>query len=120
MEDSLLLCAVVRFTECVSERPVEEEHARGFHLHRQFPHQCQRNRRHTTGFDLTCEQSHGSRADRSGRYQERQVDVGLRHKHSDLMPRFQQVLRILDETKAVMGVCDSAYDAACFQFQQPF
>lgn len=69
VQNGSLLIAIAWLTECVAERPVQVEHTRRFHRDGKLAYQRQRHRRHAVRLDFACQQSHGPRADRSGRNQ---------------------------------------------------
>lgn len=70
MEHCSLLCDIARFSQSVSEGPVEIQEARRVSRNCYFFHESQTYRRHAPGFDFSGEQSHGPRADGSGGHQE--------------------------------------------------
>ena len=111
MEDGALLQVLPGLAECVTKGPVQEEHARRFDRDSQFVHESQRNRCDAAGFYFTREQSHGPRADRSGRHQQHEIDIGLGQKRADLMTREQQFMGIIGKAEAVVRFGDTSNDA---------
>ncbi len=85
MQDGELLQAISRLAESMAKGPVQREHARRFDGDSQFAHQGKRDSGHAAGFDFTCEQSHGPRADRSGRHEQGEINVGLRQQRANLV-----------------------------------
>jgi hypothetical protein len=118
MKDSALLIPVIGFTQGVPERPVEIEHARGLHQHGQFFYLRERNCGHTTRLNLACQQSHGPRADRSGGYQNGEIDARLRQERANRAPGCQEVQGITGKAKAVVDVGHAANDAFRLQLKQ--
>ena len=114
VKDGALLIPVIGFAQRVPEWPVEVEHARRFHQLSQFFYLRKGNRGHTTGLDLACQQSHGPRADRSGRNQDDEIDVCLSEERANLAPRRQEVQGIMGKAKAVVDVGYAADNAFCF------
>ena len=95
VEHCSLLGDIARFAESVPERPAQVQEARRVSRHRDFLHQRQSDRRHAPGFDLSGEQSHGPRADRSGGYQQRQIDARAADAPRDFFDRRHEPLRRL-------------------------
>ena len=110
MEDGALLQAFPRLTKCVTKGPVQEEHARRFDRDSQFSHEDKRNRCDAAGFYFTREQSHGPRTDRSGGYQQNEIDVGLGQLGADLVAWMQQFVGIIGKAEAVVRFGDTAYN----------
>lgn len=77
MQDGELLQAIPRLAERVTKWPVQVEDTRRFDGDGQFACQGECDGCHAAGFDFTSEQSHGSRAYRSGRHEQDEIDVGL-------------------------------------------
>jgi hypothetical protein len=117
VKDGALLIPVIGFTQRVPERPVEIEHARRLHQHGQFFYLRQRNRGHTTSLNLACQQSHGPRADRSGGYQDDEIDARLLQERANLAPRRQEVQGIKGKAKAVVGLGHTTNDAFRLQLK---
>ncbi len=111
MENGELLQVVPRLTECMTKGPVQEEHARRFDRDSQFVHEGKRDRCDAAGFYFTREQSHGPRADRSGRHQQHEIDVGLRQERADLMAWEKQFMGIIGKAEAIVGFGDTSNNA---------
>jgi hypothetical protein len=111
MENGALLGNVSRLAQGVPKGPVQVEHARRSRGICDLLHECQRDRRHARRLDLSCEQSHGSRADGSGRNQEDQVNVRVGQALRDFSSGGQQRLRTSAEAKAKVLVRHLADDA---------
>ncbi len=67
--------AVSNAPERESERMLDKQGPRGFHLLRDFTYQSERDCRETSLIEYSLEQSHGLLADRSSRNQENQVNA---------------------------------------------
>ena len=106
-----MLGDVSRLTQGVPEGPVQVEHARCSCCLGNLPNQCQRDRRHTSRLDLSCEQTHGPRADGSGRDQEHQVNVRVGQAARNLPSGGKQRFRTSAEAKAEVLVCNPTDDA---------
>lgn len=74
MEHSSLLCSLARFTKGVTKRPMEIQKAWRASGDSDFLYQRQSHGGYAAGFDLSCQQSHGPRANRSSRHEKNQVD----------------------------------------------
>ena len=109
MEDGELLQVVPGLAECVTKGPVQEEHAGRFDSDSQFVHEGKRDRCYAAGFYFTREQSHGPRADRSGRHQQNEIDVGLGQYSAELVAWEQQFMGIIGKAEAVVRFGDTAY-----------
>jgi len=109
VEDGELLQLVPGLAECVTKGPVQEEHAGRFDSDSQFVHEGKRDRCYAAGFYFTREQSHGPRADRSGRHQQNEIDVGLGQYSAELVAWEQQFVGIIGKTEAIVRFGDTAY-----------
>jgi hypothetical protein len=98
VQDGELLQTIPRLTERVTEGPMQEEHPGRFDGDGQFAHQSKGDGGHPAGFYFPCQQSHGSRADRSSRHQQDEIDVGLSEPRAYLMAWKQQIVRIVGKT----------------------
>lgn len=113
MENGTLLGDVSWLTQGVPKGPVQVEHARCSCCLGNLLHECQRDRRHTRRLDLSCQQSHGPRADGSGRDEEHQVNVRLGQAARNLPSGGKQRFRTSAEAKAKVLVCNLADNALC-------
>src|ERR1700681_3253993 len=98
----------------MTERPMEIEHTRRFDHDSQFSDECKRDGCHAARLNFACEQSHGPRADWSGRYQQDEVHMGRRQQVRDLAARSYKLLGIIGMTKAIMGLSHSPYNTFRF------
>jgi len=87
VEHGSLLREIARFAKGVAERPVQIQEAWRMSRNRHFFHESQSCGRHSAGFDFSCDQSHGPRADRSRRHQESQIDARLADAPRDFFDR---------------------------------
>jgi hypothetical protein len=113
VENGALLGNVSRFAQGVPKRPVQVEHARRSRGLGDLLHECQRDRRHARRLDLSCEQSHGPRADGSGRNEEDQVHMRAGQAARDLSSGGDQRFRTSGEAEAKVLVCHPADDSLC-------
>ncbi len=118
VENGALLGDISRLTQSVPKGPVQVEHARRSCSLGNLLHECQRDRRYARSLDLSCQQSHGPRADGSGRDEKHQVNVRLGQSARDLSSGGDQRLRTSAQAKAKVLVCHLADDALCLQFTQ--
>src|SRR5579883_2111343 len=118
VQNGALLIAVIGFTQCVSERPVEIEHAWRFHQRSRFLYICERNCGHATGFNLARQQSHGPRAGWSGRDQDDEIDARLRKKRTNLTSGGQEITGIVGKAKAIVDIGHAANHALFLQLKQ--
>jgi hypothetical protein len=111
VENGALLGDVSRLTQGVPKGPMQVEHARRSCCLGDLLDECKRDRRHARRLDLPCEQSHGPRADGSGRDEEHQVNVRLGQATRNLPSGGKQCFRTSAEAKVL--VCNLADDALC-------
>ena len=114
MKNGALLISVVWFAQCMPEWPVEIEHAWGFHHRSQFSYLSKRNCCHSASLDFACQQSHGPRTDRSGRYQDHEIDTRLSKERANLASWRQEIFRIVDKAKTVVDTDNTTNGAFCF------
>src|SRR5258708_36930040 len=98
----------------MTERPMEIEHAWRFDHNGQLSDERKRDGCHAARLNFACEQSHGPRADWSGRYQQDKVNMSLGQQSSNFMTRSYQILRIIGMTKAIMSLSHMPYNAFRF------
>ena len=111
VQDSALLGGVPRLAQGVPKRPVQVEHARRPRGLRDLLDERKADRRHALRFDLSCEQSHGPRADRSGRDEEREVHMRIGQPAPDRSSGGQQLFCAPVQTKTKVLVGDPTDDA---------
>ncbi len=85
MQDGELLQAIPGLAEGMAKGPVQIEHTGRFDGNGQFAHQGERDGGHAASFDFAREQSHGPRADGSGRHKQSEIDVGLSEQVADFV-----------------------------------
>jgi hypothetical protein len=113
-----LLGNVSRLAQGVPKGPVQIEHARRSRGICDLRNQCKRDRRHARCLDLSCEQSHGPRADRSGRNEEHEVNVRVGQPASDRPSGGEQRFRTSAQAEAKVLVCHPTDDALCLELTQ--
>jgi len=104
VQNSVLLIPITWLSQSVTKWPVQIEHTWRFHLGSQFSYQCQRNGSYPVSLNFSCEQSHGPRAGRSGRYQHNEINTGLSQRRSDLAPLHDYHLWVIYEAETVMDI----------------
>ncbi len=87
MKHRSLLCDIARFTERVTEGPVQIQEARRMSRNGYFFHESQTYSRDAPRFDFSGKQSHGPRADGSGRHQKSQINARLADAPRDFFDR---------------------------------
>lgn len=113
MENGAVLGDIAWLTQSVSKGPVQIEHTRCSCCLGNLLHQCQPNRRHARRLDLSCQQSHGPRADGSGRDEEGQVNMRVGQAARDFSSGRDQRFGASAEAKAKVLVCNPSNDALC-------
>ena len=102
MQHGSMLRHIARFAQGVAERPVQIQEARRMGGNRDFFHERQTNRCDAPGFDFSCEQPHGPRADRSSGHQQSQVNAGFAQTTRSLLDRRHKALGAAHQAKTVM------------------
>ena len=118
MENCALLGNVSRLAQGVPKGPVQIEHARRSRGICDLRNQCQRDRRHARRLDLSCEQSHGPRADGSGRNEEDQVNMRVGQAVRDLSSGGDQCFRTSAQAECKVLVCHPTDDALSLELTQ--
>lgn len=118
MENGALLGDIPRLAQSVSKGPVQKEHAWRSGRIGNLLYEGKGNRRYTRCLDLSCEQSHGSRADGSGRDEQHQINMCVSQPARNLSSGDKQRFRTSAEAKADVLVCSMTDDALCFEFTQ--
>lgn len=118
MENGALLGNISRLAQGMPKGPAQEEHARRPRSLSDLFDKCQRDRCYTRRLDFPCEQSHGSRADGSGRHKKHQVNVRVGQAARNLFAGGKQRVCTFAEAKAKVLLCHLADEALCLQFTQ--
>jgi len=105
VEHRSLLSDIARLTECVPEWPMKIEKARGTGGNRYFFDKTQRYGRHTARLYFPREQSNGPRADRSGGYEQGQVDARFADVARNFLDRRHQPPGAAHQSETVMVFC---------------
>src|SRR5205085_11981178 len=61
----------------------------------------------------------GARTDRSGRYQDHEINPRLSKERTNLTSWRQEIFRIMGKAKAVVDIGNTTNGAFCFQLKQP-
>src|SRR5258708_37882502 len=98
----------------MTERPMEIEHTRRFDHDSQFSDERKCDGCHAARLNFACEQSHGPRADWSGRYQQDKVNITLGQQSSNFMTSSYQISSIIRMPKAIMSLSHMPYNSFRF------
>jgi hypothetical protein len=74
MEHSPLLCNISGLTQSMTKGPMDIQKAWRVGGNSDFLHQRQANGSYASGFNFSCQQSHGPRADGSCRHEKNQIN----------------------------------------------
>lgn len=118
MKNGALLGNVSRFAQGVPKGPVQKEHAWRSRRLGDLPDECKRNCRHAPRLNLSCKQSHGPRAEWSGRNQKDQVDLRVGQATRDLSSGGDECFRASAQAEANVFICHPTDDSLCLELTQ--